>query len=329
MIAPRGRVSVATTLVAAGVALAAATILGQDEAPVFRTTTELVLIDLQVIHKKTNTSTAALRREDVLVSEDGKPQKVTFFSRDELPLSIMMLFDMTDTSRMVLKQLAAGARAALAHLKPADEAAVMVYAAHGRVIDAFTTDRERTAGAIERAAREHEDGGAYFNEAVWQAAELLQKSGNPSGRRVVVWLTDNLPNVATGRTVHTEADAIRALHETGTVVAPLLLRSPMALAVAGPIMAIEAPFRLAHPPGDAHKYAELTGGQAIGLAGKRAGERLAELIDDLRSRYTVGYRPSDEKPAGAFCKIHVALSPEGALRAKEWKVLARAGYYRK
>lgn len=324
--------------VAALCCTAVAAAIAQDDTPVFRTTAELVLLDVQVIHKKTNTSTGELRREDLQVFEDGKAQEIAFFSRDELPLSIVMLFDMTATSQAVLKRLAAGARSALTHLKPVDEVAVMVYAAHGRVIDGFTTDRERTVAAIERASGEHQPGGAFFNEAVWEAAELLRTSGTPSGRRVVIWLTDNLPNVAMrradssdgeSRTVHTESEAFRSLHESGAVVAPLLLRSAAAMAWAGPLLALEVPFRHSHPPGDAHKYAELTGGQAIGLGGKRVEERLGELIDDLRSRYTIGYRPTDEKPAGTFCKVQVSLAPGSALRPQEWKVLARAGYYRK
>ena len=315
-----------------------AAVAGQEGSPVFRTTSELVLLDVQVINKKTATSTAAVRREDLQVFEDNQPQKIAFFSRDELPLSIVMMFDMTATSQVVLKGLASGARSALAHLKPSDEVAVMVYAAHGRIIDGFTTDRERTVAAIERAAGENQPGGAFFNEAVWEAAELLRNSAIPSGRRVVIWLTDNLPNVpmrrtddsdGESRTVHTEGEAIRSLHESGAVVAPLLLRSSLAIAWAAPVLAFEAPFRHSHPPGNAYKYAELTGGQAIGLQGKRVDERLGGLIDDLRSRYTIGYRPSNEKPAGTFCKVQVSLAPDSALRVGEWRVLARAGYYRK
>ncbi|MBZ5601541.1 MAG: VWA domain-containing protein [Acidobacteriia bacterium] len=293
---------------------AAGAATGQDGTPTFRSTSELVLLDVLVLQKKTNTSTAALRREDLQVLEDGTPQTISFLSRDELPLSIVMLFDMTDTSRAVLQRLAKGAQSALTHLKPVDEVAVMVYAAHGRVIAAFATDREQTAAAIRRPAGENEPGGAFFNEAVWEAADLLQKSGSPPGRRVVMWLTNNLPNGATARTVHTESDAFRRLHESG--------------ALAAPILALEAPARHSHPRGDANKYAELTGGEAIHLGGKKVEERLSQLIDDLRSRYTIGYRPAQEKPAGTFCKVQVSLAPGGALRPKEWKVLARAGYYR-
>jgi hypothetical protein len=56
---------------------------------------------------------------------------------------------------------------------------------------------------------------------------------------------------------------------------------------------------------------------------------LAEVIDNLRTLYTIGYHPSIEKPAGAFCRVKVALAPDAPLRPKEWQTLAREGYYRK
>jgi hypothetical protein len=52
------------------------------------------------------------------------------------------------------------------------------------------------------------------------------------------------------------------------------------------------------------------------------------LIDDLRARYTISYRPSDPQPAGTFRNVRVTLAPSRTLRVKEWSVLARRGYYR-
>jgi len=157
---------------------------------------------------------------------------------------------------------------------------------------------------------------------------------------VIIWLTDNLANVpaewmsaiagqrvAKG-TLHTEQEALRSLYESGTVVSALLKRSPWAVPVEGIWMAIEAPWRARHPPGNAKKYAELTGGEALQFNGKKPDERLAELIDDLRSRYTIGFRPSADKPAGTFSKLRVIPSADAPLRSKEWSVLATAGYYR-
>jgi hypothetical protein len=156
----------------------------------------------------------------------------------------------------------------------------------------------------------------------------------------VIWLTDNLPNVPSewmraheGKSVpagslHTEQQAFQSLYESGTVVSPLLKRSASSLPFIALGFAAEGPWRKKYPPGDAYKYAERTGGQAVKLGGEKAGERLAELIDDLRARYTIGYRPSTPKPGGTFCQVRVALSPDASLRPRDWNVLATAGYYR-
>ena len=113
------------------------------------------------------------------------------------------------------------------------------------------------------------------------------------------------------------------------MVAPILLKSAFWAVIVPIVHAAEASHAKSFPPGDARKYAELTGGQVVGLRGKRPGERLAQLIDELRARYTIAYRPSDPQPAGTFRKIRVELVPSRTLRPKEWTVLARQGYYRK
>jgi hypothetical protein len=101
------------------------------------------------------------------------------------------------------------------------------------------------------------------------------------------------------------------------VVAPLLLTNPL-WDVIEPFATLgERSHAKDFPPGDAKRYAELTGGQAVTLSGRKPEERLAQLIDDLHARYTLGYHPSDPQPAGSFRKIRVELSPGGELRPKE------------
>jgi VWFA-related protein len=297
---------------------------------VFRATSELVLVDVQVLHIKTGAPAPVLQAGNFKVSEEGFPQQIIHFSRDEFPLSVVLLFDLTDSVQGVLKRLAEGAKTALEHFKPADEVAVMVYSGHASLIDGLTTDRTRTVQAIEKAATMTSDEPAHFNEAVYQAAVALRQAGT-ANRRAVIWLTDNLPNVPYRKKypAHTEAEAFRVLQEEGVVVAPILLRSAV-WAVLGPMLrASEAPHEKSFPPGDARKYAELTGGQAVGIRGKSPEQRLAQLIDELRARYTIGYRPSDPQPAGTLRHIRVELLPAMTLRTKEWTVLARQGYYRK
>jgi hypothetical protein len=56
--------------------------------------------------------------------------------------------------------------------------------------------------------------------------------------------------------------------------------------------------------------------------------RLAEMIDDLRMRYSLSYHPSVKKPRGTFCSIQVKLAPETKKAQKDFVVEAKQGYYR-
>jgi VWFA-related protein len=312
-----------------GVALA---LCAQDATPVFTVQSDLVLVDVQVAHKKLGTPGPPLQRDGFRIFVDGVAQEISSFSRDELPLSIVLLFDITGSDRPVLRQFARTARGALDRLKPGDEVAVMTAAATATLIDGFTANHDRAAEAIAAAvATKPHRQKALFNEDIYGAAMQLAKATNPLSRRVVIWLTDNFYDASKlAPDGHTEADAISALHRGGVVVTPMLLSDPVYSALFPLTLAAEDPtgaLRKSNPQGDAHTYAELSGGQVFRVRGREASQRLAELIDSLRARYTIGFRPSEQKPAGAFCKLRVELTPASLLRPAEWNVLVREGYY--
>jgi hypothetical protein len=93
----------------------------QQSAPddqVIRVNVELVQVDVQVQQKKTGRPVGSLSKEDFQLYEDGVQQQITELSRNQLPLSVVLLFDLTASVQPVLKPLAAGALEALQHLKP-------------------------------------------------------------------------------------------------------------------------------------------------------------------------------------------------------------------
>jgi VWFA-related protein len=299
--------------------------------PVIRVTVDLVVVDAQVVHKKTGRPIGALRREDFEIFEDGVRQEVVSFSQDQLPLSIVFLFDLTESVRPVLKPLASGALAALQHLKPEDETAVMVYAASAKLLQDFTTDRALTVAAIEKASEMDSNEAAFFNEGVFQAAVQAAKAKNPGSRRVIVWLTDNVPNVPSESKLHTEIDALRELLESGVVVSSLLERSAMSntftvLYTKNPIFAA---VRKHHPPGDVYKYAEQTGGQVMKSSTEEVAAKLADLIDQIRTRFSLGYRSSVDQPPGKFCEIKLNVSTDVVKREGQVLIKTKRGYYRR
>ncbi|HET9180645.1 MAG TPA: VWA domain-containing protein [Candidatus Angelobacter sp.] len=310
---------------------------------VYRVDVRLVTVDTQVLEKKSGHAVSGLTARDFQIYEDNRQQQINSFSQDELPLSVVLLFDLTDSVRPVLKPLSEGALDALQHLKPQDEVAVMTYSATAQLLQDFTTDRALAVQAIEKASRMKSAEAAFFNEGIYQAAARLQKSGNRLNRRVIIWFTDDIPNFPSdevkaryGRSLakkklHTEKDATQELLQTGTVVCTLLETSQISddqfslrLSKAGETMLNN----LRYPPGEVHKYARATGGQVVQTSHKRIDRRLASLIDDIRKLYTLGYHPAERQPKGKFCKIQVKLSPEAKRAHEDAIVTAREGYYR-
>lgn len=310
------------------------------QTPVYRVDVHVVLVDAQVLSKKTRQAARELKKEDFELYEDNVRQQVSSFSQDTLPLSVVLLFDLTDSVRPVLSSLADGALEALQHLKPEDEVAVMTYAASAQVLQEATTDRALAVAAIEKANRMESGEAAFFNEGIFQAAEQLTKGKNPSSRRVIIWLTDNVPNIPSedsvplryrkslnGAMPHTQAEAMHHLLQTSTVVCSLVKQSDDSISGEQGLMAHPAE-RMLHPPGEVYKYASVTGGHVIEFKKKELKEKLARLIDDLRMRYTLGYHPSAQKPRGKYCAIKVKLTPKTRKAIGNAVVEAKQGYYR-
>ena len=310
-----------------------------SEPAVFRLDVRLVTVDAQVLSKKTGRAINTLQRQDFQLYEDGVPQPITSFSQDGLPLSVVFLFDLTDSVRPVLKSLAGGALQALQHLKPEDEVAVMVYSASAQLLQDFTSDRELAAAAIEKASKMESSEAAFFNEGVFQAAVQSAKSRNPSSRRVVLWMTDDVPNIPSDALplryrrsisfdkLHTKTQATTELLKTGTVVYTLLRMSEISIAESSRGSSRTADAML-HPPGDVYQYSEQTGGHVIEASQKQMASKLADWIDALRARYTLGYRPPQSTTKAKFRKIEVKVSPE--IKEREGKIFveAKRGYYR-
>ncbi|MFL6311506.1 MAG: VWA domain-containing protein [Terriglobales bacterium] len=310
------------------------------EKSVYRVDVHVVQVDAQVLNKKTRQAARALKKEDFELYEDNVRQQVSSFSQDTLPLSVVLLFDLTDSVRPVLSSLADGALEALHHLKPEDEVTVMVYAASAQVLQEATTDRALAVAAIEKASRMESGEAAFFNEGIFRAAEQLARGKNSSSRRVIIWLTDNVPNIPSedsiplryrkslnGAMPHTQAEAVQHLLRTNTVVCSLVKQSDMSVSGESGLMSKPAE-RMLYPPGEVYKYAAVTGGQVIEFKKKELKEKLALLIDDLRMRYTLAYHPSGLKAKGKYCAIKVKLTPETKKAIGNVTVEARQGYYR-
>jgi VWFA-related protein len=319
-----------------GVAQAAAPPL-QAEPPTIHVDTQFVLLDALVENKKSGAPLDTLSAKDFELSEDGVPQTISYFSHDQLPLSVVFLFDMTETVHAALAPLAQAALQVLGHLKREDEVAVMTFSSRADLMQGFTTDRKLAADGVRTASWMADVEGTFLDEDMFEAVEQVMKA-KAGNRRVLVWLTDGTANEENGFTratigqhapahLHSQREAMSRLLQSDAVVSVLIDRTAetyRAITASGP-----GGTRL----GDIDEFARATGGPVLSTGTKEVPENLALLIDRVRARYTLGYKPVSAEPQGKFCKLSLRVRPEflsehPEVRKQGVVVMTRSGYYR-
>jgi VWFA-related protein len=309
----------------------------QPEPPTIHVDTQFVLLDAFVENKKTGAIVDTLSPQDFQLSEDGVPQTISYFSHDQLPLSVMLLFDMTETVHAALAPLAQAALEVLGHLKREDEVAVMTFSSRVDLMQDFTTNRPLAAEAVKTASWMADVEGTFLDEDMFEAVEQVMKA-KAGRRRVLVWLTDGTANEENAFTqasigqhspahLHSQREAMTRLLQSGAVVSVLIDRT------AETYRAMMAPALGGTRVGDIDEYARATGGPVLSTGTKEAPERLALLIDQIRARYTLGYKPTRAESQGKFCKLSLRLSPEffsehPEVRKQDLVVITKSGYYR-
>jgi len=271
------------------------------------------------VRDKHNAIVGNLNKEDFRLYEDGKEQKVEFFSKElNLPLTMGLLVDTSGSmERMLPAEQQTAAQFLERVMKKGDETCLISFDQDADLLTDFTDsirDLERglskarinepyapvTPGTVpNRAPR-----GTVFYEAIWDVSR--EKLSSEVGRKAIVVLTDAVDE---GSRVRLE-EAIEAAQRVDAVVHILLLSDPRMMFFQG------------SGAGVAKKIAEETGGRMIEVKGeKHLYEAFDQLIEELRSQYALGYYPSNTVKDGRFRKIKIEVT------RSDTKVLARKGYY--
>ena len=303
---------------------------------------DLVVLDALVLNKKTGRLIGGLRKGDFTIFEDGVRQQITNFSQDALPLSIVILIDTSSSVWPFISQIRQNALQALEQLKQVDEVALIATAARTEVVQDFTTDKRLVAEKIKNLdATALGDDGILLHEAIYQAAALFHKAPSPDYRRAIIAITDDMSTQRSESQGHSEKEAFSELYESDVVVCALLagdysqkrkiegryktkwydalpnLRLPGATLPYSPF-----------GPGSILTYAKDTGGIVKEVDKGDASAKLADIITQLRSRYSFGYVSSKAKmDRKLFRKIKLTVSSVVAKREGELSILTRRGYY--
>jgi VWFA-related protein len=286
-----------------------------EERALFRAGVSVVRVDAQVIDGKRVVS--GLTAGDFEVRDNGIVQPLEYFGRETEPLWLVMLVDVSGSMTRYVSDVAATASQALDLLRPEDRVAVMVFGRETRVLGEFTGDLEEAALALRRARDEDAlAGGSVLNSAVREAADYLREAaeGKP-GRRAIVILTDN-----GGLNYQEPTDGVvDALHAADAVLNALVTPDARPPKPLPPGLQRNPDF----DPSDVFRLAYESGGEVLKAA--RAGQGLRDMIERVRTRYSLHYRAPQAAP-GERRRIEVSLAGEAASRYRKAQVRARTGY---
>jgi Ca-activated chloride channel family protein len=255
-----------------------------------------------------------LKKEDFAVREDGAAKKIELFSRDELPLNVALVLDLSDSIEPFLGPLRDAAATTLGALKPEDTVALFTFSTEAELHVPLTKDKNRITEEI----NSFKTGGATnINDGIFVAAEYLLKSA-PKGRRVIILISDDVGTDAGGQGTR---DIV-----TETIAADAALYNLKIPGYNPP----QTRFFASMIPGlvDIRKVMDQTGGEIFDVTNvANLNSVFGALIQRIKTRYTLGYYTSVNGADGKPHKLDVRLAPSFGTKGHNYNVLAKTGFY--
>ena len=278
-----------------------------------RVNVNLVVLDATV-KTKDGQIMATLKKEDFEVREDGIAKKIELFSRDELPLNVALVLDLSDSIGPFLEPLRDAAATTLAALKAEDEVALFTFSTEAELRVPLTKDKTTIAEQI----NSFKAGGATnINDGIFVAAEYLLKAA-PKGRRVIILISDDVGTDAGGqgtRDIVTETIAADATVYNLKIPG---YNSPATRFAASMIPGLV----------NIRKVMDQTGGEIFDVQNvANLNAVFSALIERIKTRYTLGYYTSVNGAEGKPHKLDVRLATSFGTKGRNYVVLSKSGFY--
>lgn len=288
------------------------------QGPTFRKNVNLVNLFFTVKDKH-GALVPHLDRDQFEVFEDGKPQTIKYFSAEtNLPLTLGILVDSSLSMKAMLQEEQSIAGDFLRQvITDKDLAFVISFDISVDLLQDLTSDVHLLRKGLEKAKTNvgtstsgfpgigqgpipitNPKGTLLYDAVYLGSSDVLSRQ---VGRKAMVILTDGVDE---GSRLKLK-DALEAAQKADVICYVLLLFDP----------------RYGSDMSDMSHLAEQTGGRAISVGRtNKLSKAFSEISDELRSQYSLGYTPTNEKQDGTFRKIEI--------KAKgEYKIQARKGYY--
>lgn len=237
-----------------------------------------------------------LKPGDFTVQEDGKPQKITHFASENIPLELVSAIDVSASMHEVLPGVKEAAKRFMSGLEARDQVTVLGFNDNIFTLARRSTDQAARVRAVDRLAAW---GGTALYDVIVQALDLL---GRQSGRRALVLFSDGedksshaTVETAISRTEGSDA-TIYAIGQ-GRAVHDRQLQRLM------------------------ERLSEISGGRAFFSDDPSKLERIfTEILEDIRNQYLLAYPAPGNRRDGAWHRIQVDAA------GGKYRVRARQGY---
>jgi VWFA-related protein len=263
---------------------------------------------------------AGLTQSGFQIYEDDVLQQVAFFSPTSAPFNLVLMLDLSGSTREKLDVIKQAAVRFLDALSPDDRVAIITFTREVRVISPLTQDR----GLLRERIRQIQSAnkGTALYEALWQVmTEVLQ--GTQGQRNAIVLLSDGVDNSIsefyTVPSVVSFDDVLYRLEESDIIVYPIYLDTEQEVVYK---YLADSPETYALARERLQAFAEVTGG--LMFRAKRVSdlkETYEQVASELRTVYSLGYYPTNNRRDGAWRRVRVKIKHKNAV------VRTRAGYY--
>lgn len=257
-----------------------------------------------------------LNEEDFLLSEEGTPQKISYFARQsDLPLRLGLLID---TSMSQQKVIAAERGAAFRFLDQVlrerhDLVFLIQFDTLARVRLGFSDSRAQLEEVLtgidtptQSELRARGGAGTSCLDAIASGAELLKTQ---SGRKAMIVLSDGVDSSSH----HTLPMAIEAAQRADALIYAVYFTDPGFYSNA---------FGLPDGRAILARLARETGGAFYEVSRKQSIDRIFGWIEqELRNQYSLGYIPVNRGGSPSFRRIQLITRRKGLI------VRTRAGYW--
>jgi VWFA-related protein len=260
-----------------------------------------------------------LTRDDFLIEEDGRPQEIRYFTQEsDLPLTVGLLVDTSRSMQTVFETERVATVKFLDQVlrQDRDLAFVMHFDIGVGVLQGFTSSKEQLAAALAKL-KIPKIPSTLLYDAIAKASTDLMKT--QSGRKAFILLSDGM-DVRSHTSIGT---AIEYAQRADTIIYSVLFSHRMGRPARGGSKAARNR-QQQKGPRVMQRLARETGGGYFAVSDENPIDKIyAQIEEDLRNQYSIGYTPDRPDGDKNFRKITLTT------KRQDLVVRTREGYYPK